>query len=306
MAGVVRRTATSASCRPLRSRCGSRGTAGGPVRLCYEIANRTLRGARVVDERGSLALDRRSRIEEAAVSDSSSSQWTAPHRTAGTCARVPTMATCGRGVGRVGPFAALAATTGVLLVLAGCSSGSGSGPGGGSALQGPPSSGAGAPATAVTATTAPPATDAAPTTTTASTTTTADPEAPVRVAYEAYWTTIAEVAETMDAQDESIPLVATGPALDQARKWLSESRARGEVSRGPLRLGRAQVAELAGETATVRGCVHDQGILYGPGGEVVKGFVAEEAPGLRVVTLVREGDAWKVSQATYDGSPCEL
>lgn len=129
-------------------------------------------------------------------------------------------------------------------------------------------------------------------------------EAAVLAAYQAYWDTYFRAnQDPPQATYEDLEQIAAGAALETVRSSTFSYRETGRVFRRPdpsVVEHRAEVVEVAGDTATVRDCYIDDAWIE----TVDTGERANEGAGTQLSTaqMVREGGAWKVSTLTVEES----
>lgn len=129
-------------------------------------------------------------------------------------------------------------------------------------------------------------------------------EAAVLAAYQSYWDTYFRAnQDPPQATYEDLERVAAGAALETVRSSTFSYRETGRVFRRPepsVVEHRAEVIEVAGDTATVRDCYIDDAWIE----TVATGERANEGVGtqLSIAQMVRGGGAWKVSTLTVEES----
>lgn len=129
-------------------------------------------------------------------------------------------------------------------------------------------------------------------------------EAAVLAAYQAYWGTYFRANQNPpQATYKDLEQVAVGAALETVRSSTFSYRETGRVFRRPdpsVVEHRAEIIELAADTATVRDCYLDDAWIE----TVATGERANEGAGTQLSTaqMVREGGAWKVSTLTVEES----
>ena len=125
----------------------------------------------------------------------------------------------------------------------------------------------------------------------------ADPTKAAGDAYVAFEKAVAEAGEIPDPDAPSLRATATGQALTDAVEQLRAWKLSGRVIRavGPVTGGvRVIGSSLSTEGAQVRACeVNDDQVVIADTGKVVNADVVTR---LYDVTLVKDGDSWKVSQ----------
>ncbi len=135
-----------------------------------------------------------------------------------------------------------------------------------------------------------------------STTTTKPQDREVLDAYRAFWTAYLAAADPMDPLSSRLSDHATGSELETVRKAFVARRSGGEVIRGVMDLA-PRVLSVLGGTAAVRDCYLDNTGIY----DAANGARKDTPTGVRhliTASLVREADAWKVSDLKREGDGC--
>jgi hypothetical protein len=117
--------------------------------------------------------------------------------------------------------------------------------------------------------------------------------------YNAFWRALFAAGDPPDPNDPELLKYATGQELLDVQEVLGTAAAGGYVRRGSQQL-KPEILEVNAQSATVRDCYRNNWLLYAlPGNSAgaPPGSAVEEptGPQLRIVTLTRDGDGWKVS-----------
>ncbi len=124
-------------------------------------------------------------------------------------------------------------------------------------------------------------------------------EAQVLEDYRAYWRALFGAGDPPNSSDPALAAHATGQALADAEEVLNSAATGGTVRRGSQVMDPA-VTSVESTSAAVRDCYRDNWLLYALEDNfagVPAGTRLEEpsGPKLRVVTMMLDGDTWKVA-----------
>jgi hypothetical protein len=123
----------------------------------------------------------------------------------------------------------------------------------------------------------------------------------VLAAYQGYWDAILAANDPPDPSHPALRRYATGAAYESVIKATHTNRLARRAVRLPpnsISTHRAQVVSIQGDTATVRDCAIDDGLVVDMDtGGVVNDVVATQ---LRTATLLRESGVWKVANTVLE------